>query len=67
MSIHRFEDLVAWQRARVQARELYLVTRSDRFARDFGLASQIRPVPPAAPRQALAPTGHPVPGTWHYA
>lgn len=42
MSIHRFEDLVAWQRARVQAREVYLVTGSDRFARDFGLASQIQ-------------------------
>jgi len=38
----RFEDLLAWRKARELTREIYLATRDDRFARDFGLASQIQ-------------------------
>lgn len=38
----RFEDLVAWQKARRVTREVYLVTRRGDFARDFGLAGQMQ-------------------------
>lgn len=41
-TIQRFEDLIAWQKARVLARDVYLVTRDDAFRRDFGLASQVQ-------------------------
>lgn len=40
--IGRFEDIVAWQKARVLTREIYLVTASGGFAKDFGLRDQIR-------------------------
>lgn len=39
--IGRFEDIVAWQKARVLTREIYLVTASGGFAKDFGLRDQI--------------------------
>jgi len=40
--IERFEDLIAWQKARALTRNIYEVTQLDRFARDFGLAGQIQ-------------------------
>ena len=40
--IERFEDLVAWQKARTLASAIYKVTRQDGFAKDFGLAGQIQ-------------------------
>lgn len=40
--ISRFEDLIAWQKARELTREIYAVSREGRFARDFGLAGQIQ-------------------------
>jgi four helix bundle protein len=40
--IERFEDLIAWQKARALASEVYRATRQGAFARDFGLASQIQ-------------------------
>jgi len=40
--IERFEDLIAWQKARVLVRRIYEVSRSGEFARDFGLTGQIR-------------------------
>jgi len=42
MRLDRFEDLIAWQKARVFTSEIYRVSRLDQFARDFGLVSQIR-------------------------
>lgn len=42
MPVERFEDLVAWQKARVFCKEVYLATRESAFARDFGLAGQIQ-------------------------
>jgi len=42
VAIERFEDLIAWQRARVLCREIYTTTRIGAFARDFGLANQIQ-------------------------
>jgi four helix bundle protein len=40
--ITRFEDLVAWQRARVLARAIYAATRAEPFAHDRALAWQIQ-------------------------
>jgi four helix bundle protein len=42
MSAKQFEDLIAWQKARALAREIYRVTRRRSFDRDFGLIDQIR-------------------------
>ena len=38
----RFEDLIAWQKARLLTKEIYLVTRDGDFSRDFGLRDQIQ-------------------------
>jgi four helix bundle protein len=38
----QFEDLVAWQKARVLTRTVYEVTRSESFAQDYALSSQMR-------------------------
>lgn len=40
--IRRFEELVAWQKARELTRLVYEVTQDGKFARDFGLSSQIQ-------------------------
>lgn len=40
--IERFEDLIAWQKARELARVIYQVTRRGELARDFGLARQMQ-------------------------
>ena len=40
--IERFEDLIAWQKARVLTGEIYQITRVGEFARDFGLSGQIQ-------------------------
>jgi four helix bundle protein len=40
--VKRFEDLIAWQKARVLTSEIYSVTRAGAFAKDFGLAGQIQ-------------------------
>ena len=40
--IERFEDLVAWQKARVLTRLIYQATQKERFSRDFGLSGQIQ-------------------------
>lgn len=40
--VRRFEDIVAWQKARVLTGRVYEVTRHDRFRRDPGLASQMQ-------------------------
>jgi four helix bundle protein len=42
LGVEKFEDLVAWQKARELAKAIYLATRSDRFAKDFGLSGQIQ-------------------------
>jgi len=38
----RFEDLIAWQKARALAGSIYRTTESGAFSRDFGLRDQIR-------------------------
>jgi four helix bundle protein len=40
--VQRFEDLVAWQKAREFTRQVYTVTRHDNFARDYALCDQMR-------------------------
>ena len=40
--IEKFEDFVAWQKARTLTAEIYKVTERGKFARDFGLKDQIR-------------------------
>lgn len=38
----RFEDIQAWQKARVIAKEIYIVSGKGEFGKDFDLRSQIR-------------------------
>lgn len=40
--VRRFEDLVAWQKARELNREIYTVTRIKAFSSDFSLINQVR-------------------------
>ena len=40
--VERFEDLIAWQKARELTRAIYEVTRQGAFAKDFGLSGQIQ-------------------------
>ena len=40
--VARFEELIAWQKARDPTREVYKATEQGTFARDFGLRDQIR-------------------------
>jgi four helix bundle protein len=41
-SFKSFEDIEAWQKARVLVREVYGITNDGKFAKDFGLKDQIR-------------------------
>ena len=38
----KFEDLIAWHKARELTRAIYQITAAGRFAKDFGLRDQIR-------------------------
>ena len=38
----RFEDIGAWQKARLVTKAVYLLTMKGQFAKDFGLMDQIR-------------------------
>jgi four helix bundle protein len=40
--IERFEDIQAWQKARVLVKEIYAVSNAGVFAKDFGLRDQMR-------------------------
>jgi len=42
MKVDRFEDLVAWQRARELTRQIYLLSKKGHFSKDFGLRDQIQ-------------------------
>lgn len=41
-SIQRFEDLIAWQKARALTQRIYEFTRRPDFARDFALSRQLQ-------------------------
>ena len=40
--VQRFEDLIAWQKARYLTRQVYEFTRRGSWAKDFGLSGQIQ-------------------------
>jgi len=40
--IEKFEDIVAWQKARELTKAVYAQTKGNQFARDFGLKDQIQ-------------------------
>jgi|SRR5918912_4244892 four helix bundle protein len=40
--IEKFEDFIAWQKARLLTSRIYTITSAGSFARDFGLRDQIR-------------------------
>jgi four helix bundle protein len=40
--IRRFEDLIAWQKARVLARDIYQTSKEGAFGKDFRLGGQIQ-------------------------
>lgn len=40
--VRRFEDLIAWQKARELTCKIYRITENGAFARDFGLRDQVR-------------------------
>jgi four helix bundle protein len=40
--VERFEDLIAWQKAKDFTKQIYLLTRNEPFSRDFGLRDQIQ-------------------------
>lgn len=42
MGVSRFEDLIAWQKARELTKLVYEMTRKEPFAKDYGLAGQIQ-------------------------
>ncbi len=40
--VERFEDLIAWQKARDLTKRTYHISHEGAFSRDFGLSSQIQ-------------------------
>ena len=40
--IEKFEDLIAWQKARELTRQIYTLTKNGDFSKDFGLCNQIQ-------------------------
>jgi four helix bundle protein len=42
VKIQKFEDLIAWQKARELTKGIYKVTKHGDFLKDFGLRDQIR-------------------------
>jgi len=42
MAVDKFEDLIAWQKARLLSREIYQATRSGSLAQDYGLGRQMQ-------------------------
>src|SRR4030067_3199615 len=42
MKVEKFEDFVAWQKARALTKQIYEITRQGSFSKDYGLCDQIR-------------------------
>jgi four helix bundle protein len=40
--IEKFEDIQSWQKARILTLEIYKITSTEGFSKDFGLRDQIR-------------------------
>jgi four helix bundle protein len=41
-TVERFEDLIAWQKARVLSKEIYNISQIGALSRDFGLRDQMQ-------------------------
>jgi four helix bundle protein len=41
-SVERFEDLIAWQKARTLTKAIYKTTQQGAFVKDFGFSSQLQ-------------------------
>ena len=41
-TLQKFEDLLAWQKARVMVNQIYVITRKQEFSKDNELLKQIR-------------------------
>ena len=42
VKIERFEDLIAWQKARELTKQIYLTTMKESFSKNYGLRDQIQ-------------------------
>ena len=42
MTVQNFEDLNVWKQARLLTHEVYRLTKTEKFSRDFGLRDQIQ-------------------------
>ncbi len=42
VKVERFEELIAWQKARTLTRDIYKATGEGSFSKDFGLKDQVR-------------------------
>lgn len=42
MAFKKFEEILAWQKARLVTKRVYEITAGGQFAKDFGLRDQIR-------------------------
>ena len=42
MSVRRFEDIQAWQEARILTKQVYMLTKEGLLSKDFGLRDQIQ-------------------------
>lgn len=40
--IEKFEDLICWQKSRIFIKEIYNITSTGLFSKDYGLREQIR-------------------------
>ena len=40
--IKKFEDIIAWQKGRELCKQIYAITKNQRFSKDFGLKDQIQ-------------------------
>ncbi|MBW4557871.1 MAG: four helix bundle protein [Trichormus sp. ATA11-4-KO1] len=40
--VERFEDLIAWQKARILTQLIYQITQQEKFKKDFGLSGQMQ-------------------------
>ncbi len=42
MGVRRFEDIQAWQEARILTKQVYVMTREGALSKDFGLRDQLQ-------------------------
>ncbi len=62
MRAERFEDLVAWQKARLLAGAVYEITRRRDFSHDYALVRQMQRA--AVSIMSISPKVSAAPGAW---